>query len=123
MLLDLHPKIALDRKFCDPVCFTSVLGTVADMNPLEIAILATCLLILGFSIWQTRVLGLVIRNSAKELDFSLAEALKNVVSELPIGDFEPPNPFQQVLAQILQEKMAPPIVAKEIQRDESGKFS
>ncbi len=103
--------------------FYGRVGVGLGMNYLEVAILAACLTTLAFSIWQTRVLGLIIRNTARDLDGSLASALQNVVSELPIGDFEPPNPFQQVLAQILQEKMNPPIVAKAIERDESGKFS
>tara|TARA_R100001086_G_scaffold226143_1_gene144698 strand:+ start:282 stop:557 length:276 start_codon:yes stop_codon:yes gene_type:complete len=91
---------------------------------MEVAIIALVCLNLAFSVYQTRLLGLVIRNTAKELDNSLASAIQEVISTLPIGDFEPPNPFQQVLAQIIQDKMAPaPIVAKEVTRDDSGKFA
>ena len=91
---------------------------------MEVAIIALVCLNLAFSVYQTRLLGLVIRNTAKELDNSLASAIQEVISTLPIGDFEPPNPFQQVLAQIIQDKMAPaPIVAKEVTRDDSGKFT
>ena len=94
------------------------------MSYMEVAIIALVCLNLAFSVYQTRLLGLVIRNTAKELDNSLASAIQEVISTLPIGDFEPPNPFQQVLAQIIQDKMAPaPIVAKEVTRDESGKFA
>ena len=91
---------------------------------MEVAIIALVCLNLAFSVYQTRLLGLVIRNTAKELDNSLASAIQEVISTLPIGDFEPPNPFQQVLAQIIQDKMTPaPIVAKEVTRDDSGKFA
>ncbi len=94
------------------------------MSYMEVAIIALVCLNLAFSVYQTRLLGLVIRNTAKELDNSLASAIQEVISTLPIGDFEPPNPFQQVLAQIIQDKMAPaPIVAKEVTRDDSGKFA
>lgn len=93
------------------------------MSPLEGIIVTLICINLLFSIWQTRILGMVIRNSAMELDSSLAQSLQSVISELPIGDFEPPNPFQSVLAQIIQDKMTPPIIAKEVSRDEEGKFS
>ena len=94
------------------------------MSYMEAAIIALVCLNLAFSVYQTRLLGLVIRNTAKELDNSLASAIQEVISTLPIGDFEPPSPFQQLLASVLQEKMQPaPIQAVEITRDESGKFS
>ena len=93
------------------------------MSPLEGIIITLLCINLLFSIWQTRILGMVIRNSAVELNSSLHQSLQSVISELPIGDFEPPNPFQSVLAQIIQDKMTPPIIAKEVSRDEKGKFS
>ena len=93
------------------------------MSYMEVAIIALVCLNLAFSVYQTRLLGLVIRNTAKELDNSLASAIQEVISTLPIGDFEPPNPIQQLITQVLQDKMAPPIVAKEVSRDETGKFS
>ena len=66
---------------------------------------------------------MVIKNTATQLDTSLAQSLQTIVSELPLGDFEPPNPIQQLITQVLQDKIAPPIVAKEVSRDESGKFN
>ena len=93
------------------------------MNYAEIAIIALGCLNLAFSVYQTRLLGLVIRNTAQELDNSLANAIKEVVSSLPIGDFEPPNPIQQMIAQILQDRMKPPnIEVKEVTRAADGKF-
>ena len=94
------------------------------MSYMEVAIIALVCLNLAFSVYQTRLLGLVIRNTAKELDNSLASAIQEVISTLPIGDFEPPNPIQQMIAQVLQERMKPaPIQAVEITRDDSGKFA
>ncbi len=91
---------------------------------MEVAIIALVCLNLAFSVYQTRLLGLVIRNTAKELDNSLANAIQEVISTLPIGDFEPPNPFQQLIAQVIQEKMKPPAIqVKEVTRDDSGKFA
>ena len=94
------------------------------MTYLEVAVIALVCLNLAFSVYQTRLLGLVIRNTAKELDNSLANAIQEVISTLPIGDFEPPNPFQQLIAQVIQEKMKPPAIqVKEVTRDDSGKFA
>jgi len=94
------------------------------MTYLEVSIIALVCLNLAFSVYQTRLLGLVIRNTAKELDNSLATAIQEVISTLPIGDFEPPNPFQQLIAQVIQEKMKPAAIqVKEVTRDDSGKFA
>ena len=94
------------------------------MTYTEVAIIALIGLNLAFTVYQTRLLGLVIQNTAKELDMSLATAIKEVISSLPLGDIEPPNPIQQIIAQILQEKMKPPsLQVKEVTRDESGKFT
>ena len=93
------------------------------MNYAEIAIIALVCLNLAFSVYQTRLLGLVIRNTAQELDNSLANAIKEVVLSLPIGDFEPPNPIQQMIAQILQDRMKQPnIELMEVTRAADGKF-
>jgi len=94
------------------------------MTYLEVAIIALVALNLAFSLYQTRLLGLVIRNTALELDNSLANAIQEVISGLPIGDFEPPNPIQQMIAQILQDRMKPQAIqVKEVTRAEDGKFA
>ena len=93
------------------------------MNLAEISIIALICLNLAFSFYQTRILSLVVRNTANELDNSLAGALKEVISTLPIGDIEPINPIQQMIAQIMHERMKQPsIEVKEVVRDEGGKF-
>jgi hypothetical protein len=94
------------------------------MTYTEVALIALVCLNLAFSVYQTRLLGLVIRNTARELDNSLAAALDNVISNLPIGDIEQPSYFQQVLGQIIQENFKPAkIQVKEVTRDDSGKFA
>jgi len=101
-----------------------VIGAGRGMTYAEVTIIVLVCLNLAFSVYQTRLLGLVIRNTAKELDNSLANAIKEVISGLPIGDFEPPNPIQQMIAQVLQDRMkTPPIQVKEVTRDEGGKFA
>ena len=94
------------------------------MTYTEVVLIALVCLNLAFSVYQTRLLGLVIRNTARELDNSLAAALDNVISNLPIGDIEQPSYFQQVLGQIIQENFKPAkIQVKDVTRDDSGKFA
>ena len=94
------------------------------MTYTAVVLIALVCLNLAFSVYQTRLLGLVIRNTARELDNSLAAALDNVISNLPIGDIEQPSYFQQVLGQIIQENFKPAkIQVKEVTRDDSGKFA
>ena len=80
-----------------------------------------------FLLWQTRILGLAVQNSARELDRSLAEALNSIVENLGIGDLQlpdPPNPIMQVIAEAIGQSIKPPTLeVKEITRDEGGKFA
>ena len=61
-----------------------------------------------------------------DLDMNMAEAIKTVVENLAenMGISEPINPFQQVLAQFLQQSLAekqnPSII--EVGRGENGQF-
>jgi len=64
-----------------------------------------------------------VQNSARQLDASFAEALRSVVAELPIGDFEPPNPVMQAIANAIGGSMTPPGQIKEITRADDGKFA
>ena len=101
-----------------------MIGAGWGMTYMEVAIIALVCLNLAFAIYQTRLLGLVIRNTAKELDNSLATAIQEVISTLPIGDFEPPNPVQQMIAQVLQERLKPAAIqVKEVSRSQDGKFA
>ena len=80
-----------------------------------------------FLLWQTRILGLAVQNSARELDASLAAALNSIVENLGIGDLQlpdPPNPIMQVIAEAIGQSIKPPsLEVKEISRSDDGKFS
>ena len=63
-----------------------MIGAGRGMTYAEVAIIALVCLNLAFSVYQTRRLGLVIMNTAKAMVNSLANAIKEVISGLPIGD-------------------------------------
>jgi len=56
------------------------------------------------------------------LDGNLAEALQKTLGELPIGDFEPPNPMQMLLTQLVSDRLNPQAVIVQ-EKDEKGLFS
>ena len=68
-----------------------------------------------------RLLSRFIAEQVFILDRNLAEALKNTVEELPIGNIEQPNPFAMMLMQIMQDNMAKN-PAKVIPRNNAGQF-
>ena len=70
-----------------------------------------------------RHLGGLIMHKLDQLDSDLAEAIQTTLGNLPVGgDFEPPNPIQGIIAQLLAERMAPePIVMRET--DSKGRFT
>jgi len=80
-----------------------------------------------FLIWQTRILGLAVQNSARELDSSIAAALNSIVENLGLGEIQlpdPPNPIMQVIAEAIGQSIKPPsLEVKEISRSDDGKFA
>ena len=60
-------------------------------------------------------------DSLEELDTKLAMAIQKVIGELPLGDFEAPNAFQQFLMQLIQQKTTAGSV-EIIPRDPKGQF-
>ncbi len=76
-----------------------------------------------FLVWQTRILGIALQKTARQLDSNFAQALQAVVADLPIGDFEPPNPVMQAIANAIGGNMAPSGQIKEITRSDDGKFA
>jgi len=54
----------------------------------------------------------------EEIDHRVAEAIKAVVQDLNIEGMEPPNPIQQIVAQVLQQKLGD----QRIPRDMKGQF-
>ena len=95
------------------------------MSNIEIAIIALLCLNLGFSIWQTRILGLAIQ----KLDSNIAQALpiviQKAVKELNLADVvEPVNPIMQIIADSIGKSIqGPSLEVKEISRAEDGKFT
>jgi len=76
----------------------------------------TCFL--GYMFWWLRR---EMEDSLEELDSKLAQAIQKVISELPLGDFEAPNAFQQFLMQLIQQKTTAGSV-EIIPRDPKGQF-
>ena len=76
-----------------------------------------------FLVCQTRILGIALQKTARQLDASFADALRSVVAELPIGDFEPPNPVMQAIDSAISGNVAPSGQIKEITRADDGKFA
>ncbi len=103
--------------------------TIEEMG-LYLAVIAQAVVI----IWQlnTRknelktVLETIVEDAVDDLDGRLAQALGAITENLGIsGPIEPPNPFQALIAQWIQAKVAESqnVPAVITQRDEKGKFS
>lgn len=64
-----------------------------------------------------------IEDSMEELDHKLAASLQNLVQE-GLGGFEPPNPIQAAIAQMLVNRVPPGSAgAAEMLRSEAGQFA
>ena len=86
-------------------------------------IIAVLLLNIAFYVTLIRHID----RSLWKLDKNIAEALTKTLENLPemVSDMEiePINPMQQMIMQIIQEKMNPQIKVTEISRSGDGKFS
>jgi len=71
---------------------------------------------------QLRLIAGILNQKVSELDQNLANAIQMTIEKLPIGDIDPPNPFQVMLLQLMQDKMATS-PAKVIARDDQGLFT
>lgn len=95
------------------------------VSNMETAIIALLCVNIAFLVWQTRIIGLAI----KELDGNIAKALpiviQEAVKELNVSDIvEPVNPIMQVIAEAIGKSVTPPnLEVKEISRSNDGKFS
>ena len=72
------------------------------------------------SLWCLRIIVLSIKSGMAQLDTALAGAIQKVV-EGNLGDFEPVNPIQAALAQMLTNRIENGPI--EIPRATDGKFS
>ena len=91
---------------------------------LELVLGITALNLL-FSVWLMRILSLQIQQAVVDLDGMLARAISGLV-EKGLGDFEPINPIQAAIANMLTANLQRNTTAGEVidvVRSESGKFA
>ncbi len=93
-----------------------------DWEPLILGLVIFDILL---SIWLARMMALTVQATVLQLDTKIAEALQGIIAQ-GIGDFEPPNPIQMALADLLKSRLAESRgsgEAVEILRASDGKFS
>ncbi len=69
---------------------------------------AILVVLLGCTAFLARLIGHlvgIIDLKVRELDQNIAAAIQNTIQQLPLGDFEPPNPIQAIIAQFIQSKI------------------
>ena len=91
---------------------------------LEVVVGITALNLL-FSVWMMRILSIQLQQAIIELDTKLAAAIQGLV-EKGLGDFEPINPIQAAIANMLTTNLQRNTTAGEvieIVRDNKGNFA
>jgi len=91
---------------------------------LELVLGITALNLL-FSVWLMRILSIQIQQAVVELDAKLAAAITGLV-EKGLGDFEPINPIQAAIANMLTANLQRNTTAGEVievVRDQKGNFA
>jgi len=91
---------------------------------LELVLGITALNLL-FSVWLMRILSLQIQQAVVDLDQMLAGAIAGLV-EKGLGDFEPINPIQAAIANMLTANLQQNTTAGEVievVRDKTGNFA
>ena len=101
----------------------------AGWGMLDYLVLAIVCLNLLFSVWMLRVLTLELHKAISQIDSLLAQAIQGLV-EKGLGDFEPINPIQAAIANMLTQNLTKPapgtkgsVIDVELTRDAAGKFS
>jgi len=90
---------------------------------LEAGLAGACVLGVYFALFvHIRIVKFSLDQAFLDLDANLAQAIKKLLEELPIGDIDPPNPMQMMIMQILQDNLARN-PAKVMPRDEKGLFT
>jgi len=74
------------------------------------------------TLWALRRIVLELQAMVEVIDGRLAGAIQEVVKG-GLGDFEPPNPIQAALAEMLTARARGSANPLEVLRDESGRFS
>jgi len=81
-----------------------------------------------FSIWMLRVFIIQLHQAVEDLDAKLAAAISGLI-ERGLGDFEPVNPIQAAIANMLTSNLnrsanqTTPGEIIDVVRDNSGKFA
>ena len=91
---------------------------MADIILAGACVLAVYVALGAFASWLRRE----IEEIMNELDANLAKAIQKILSDLPIGDIEPPNPVQMKIMQLIQDNMKPKTITAQV-RDEAGLFT
>ena len=74
------------------------------------------------TLWSLRILVLEIQTTMAQLDSMLATAIQRVLEEGGLGGFEPVNPIQKALAEMLTSRITQGGPVEVIQRTHDGKF-
>ena len=91
---------------------------------LELVLGITALNLL-FSVWMLRIFSIQLQQAVQDLDTKLAAAISGLV-EKGLGDFEPINPIQAAIANMLTANLQRNTTAGEVidvVRDNAGKFA
>jgi len=92
---------------------------------IDATIIALLVLNLLFSIWMLRVISIEISKAVAQLDTMLAQTIQSLI-EKGIGDFEPVNPIQEIIASMMKKNLTqnqPSADVIDVVRDAGGKFS
>ena len=96
---------------------------------LDYLILGIVCLNLLFCVWMLRVMTIELHNAISQIDSLMAQAIQGLV-EKGLGDFEPINPIQAAIANMLTQNLTKPapgahgsVIDVELTRDAAGKFS
>ena len=89
------------------------------------SMIALLVLNLLFSVWMLRVISIEISKAVAQLDTMLAQTIQSLI-EKGIGDFEPVNPIQEIIASMMKKNLTqnqPSADVIDVVRDAGGKFS
>ena len=75
------------------------------------------------TVWSLRIILLEVQQGMAELDSMLASAIQKVIEGGGLGGFEPVNPIQKALAEMLTSRITQGAPVEVIQRGTDGKFS
>jgi hypothetical protein len=96
---------------------------------IDAAIIGLLILNLLFSAWMLRLLSIQLQNAITQIDNLMAQAIQGLI-EKGLGDFEPVNPIQAAIANMLTQNLTNSsrgtpgsVIEVDLSRDAAGKFS